>query len=485
MAGRGIPGAIARDVFSYQDFLFCSRTQANSQALQNLLSVHVLNHILKTRNGVLKNNTRLSKSDSPEDLECRDQGFTRPKVLVLLPTRQSCAQFIENIVSLYQPEQQENKKRFTESYTQNSNDISQDKPSDFRDLFAGNDDDLFRLGLKFTRKTVKFFSPFYSSDIIFASPLGLRTAMGAEGAKKQDSDFLSSIEIVLVDRADALLMQNWEHVEHVFNHVNQLPKEAHDCDFSRVKSWYLDGNAQHVRQTVVLSSFNTPELNQLYTRRMLNVEGKLKVAPSTFDGAIVELGVSIKQTFVRFDALEPQKDPDARFASFKSSIVPTLTKSTKSGTGNTHGILIFIPSYMDFVRVRNFLANSVLAQNIAFGSISEYTTPPDVARARSHFLSGRHSVLLYTGRSHHFRRYKIRGVKQTIMYGLPDNPVFYKEIAGEFIARTISEGRVTPEDSGVQSLFCKWDILKLERIVGSERLKSMVKGSLSNTFDFI
>ena len=476
-----MPGALARDIFGYQDLLFCCRTQTNSRTLQNLCCVHVLSHILKTRDRVLKHNTRLSKSDGSEDLEYRDQGFTRPKVLILLPTRQSCVDLIETIIALYQPEQQENKKRFTDSYNQNSNDVSQDKPADFRDLFGGNDNDLFRLCLKFTRKTVKFFSPFYSSDVIFASPLGLRT----EIEKKNDSDFLSSIEIVLVDRADALLMQNWEHVEYIFNRLNHLPKEARDCDFSRVRSWYLDGNARHVRQTIVLSAFNTPELNQLYPRYMLNVAGRLKVSPSTFDGAIVELGVSIKQTFVRFDASEPQKDPDARFTSFKSSIVPTLAKLTKSGASNGQGILIFIPSYMDFVRVRNFLASSVLAQNIAFGSISEYTAPPDVARARSHFLSGRHSVLLYTGRSHHFRRYKIRGVKKIIMYSLPDNPVFYREIAGEFIARAISEGQITPEDAGVKSLFSKWDILKLERIVGSERLRGMLKESLGDTFDFI
>ena len=477
-------GLLARRVFKYQDLMFLGRSLSNNKVLQKLSCLHALNHVLKTRDRVLKDTARLTKAEAGDDLELRDQGFTRPKVLFLLPTRQNCASWVEALISMFQPEQQENKKRFLDAYSRDSGDVSDDKPVDFRELFGGNDDDLFRLGMKFTRKTVKFFSQFYASDMIFASPLGLRTAMGAEGSKKQDFDFLSSIEIVIVDHADALLMQNWEHVEYIFDHLNIQPKEAHDCDFSRVRPWYLDGNAKHVRQTLLFSSFNTPEINQVYSRYMLNVAGKFKIAPAVYDGAILDLGISVKQTFVRFEASDPQTDPDARFSAFTSSVLPNLTRSAKSGRIDLQGTLIFIPSYMDFVRLRNFLANSNATQNIAFGSISEYSRPPEVARARSHFLSGRHSVLLYTGRSHHFRRYKIRGVKRVIMYGVPDNPVFYKEVAGVFLALSIAKGSVTAEQLSVKSLFSKWDVLKIERIVGTRRIKGMLGNKSGDTFDF-
>ena len=475
---------LSSPIFNYRDVLFSERTSSNSDDIRRLNCIHLLNHLYKTRDRVIKNNARLAKDGNDDELELRDQGFTRPKVLVVLPTRNSCVKYIDILAILSEPEQQENKKRFLDSYAQSEAVIPDDKPQDFRELFEGNDDDMFRLGMKFTRKTIKYFSQFYSSDIIFASPLGLRMAIGAENEKKRDYDFLSSIEVLIIDQADALSMQNWEHIEYLFEHLNLQPKEAHGCDFSRVRSWYLDGNAQHVRQTLLYSAFNFPALNRLYLKCMLNVAGKAKYS-RRHDGAMLELGLSVKQTFSRFDYTSPATEPDERFNYFTTALIPILSKQSDYRLGGKKGILVYLPSYADFVRVRNFLSTSSSTQNISFGSISEYTSVSDVARARSHFLTGRHSVLLYTERAHHFRRYHLRGVKRIFMYGLPENPIFYKEVVGGYLSSSIAEAKVDASEASVRTVFSKLDMLKLERIIGTKRLPTLLREKGGDTFDFI
>lgn len=70
------------------------------------------------------------------------------------------------------------------------------------------------------------------------------------------------------------------------------------------------------------------------------------------------------------------------------------------------------------------------------------------------------------------------------MYGLPDNPIFYEELVAGFLGTTIEEGKVSPGETSVRSIFSKWDGLRLERTVGRERVRGMLSGK-GDTFDFL
>jgi U3 small nucleolar RNA-associated protein 25 len=116
-----------------------------------------------------------------------------------------------------------------------------------------------------------------------------------------------------------------------------------------------------------------------------------------------------------------------------------------------------IPSYFDFVRVRNYFKSN----NMNFCSCSEYTKANMVTRARSNFFHGRQPFMLLTERFHFFMRYKIRGVRNIVFYQLPEKEAFYSE----FLNFIESSGG----NNTVLALHSKYDNLALERVVGSGR----------------
>jgi U3 small nucleolar RNA-associated protein 25 len=245
-----------------------------------------------------------------------------------------------------------------------------------------------------------------------------------------------------------------------------------------VRSWYLDDHAKYIRQTIVLSAYVTPKINTLYNKHMRNVAGRLKYTSDYTSGLIESLSYGIKQTFLRFESPSHLTDPDARFKYFSSTILPSVMRLPKPLAGGP-GVLLFIPSYLDFVRVRNSLVDT----DLSFASISEYTDVTDVRKARSHFMNGKHSLLLYTGRAHHFHRYNIRGVKRVVFYGVPENPVFYEE-ALAFIGKSIERAEISSAEASVRVCFSKWERMELERIVGGKRVGRMCNDK-GDVFDFV
>ncbi|RKO91155.1 digestive organ expansion factor, partial [Blyttiomyces helicus] len=392
--------------------------------------------------------------------ELRDQGFTRPKVLILLPFKNNALEVVKMLIALSGSTQQDNKKRFFEEFGIDPADDAMDpkKPEDHKKMFAGNIDDCFRVGIKFSRKQLKLYSDFYSSDIILASPLGLRLVIGDAGQKKRDFDFLSAIEMVILDNTQVFMMQNWDHVQHIFDHMNLIPKDAHGCDFSRVRAYYLDGKAKYVRQTLMFTQFVAPEMNAMFTKNAKNVAGCVKVRRK-YTGSIDNVVVQAPQMFYRIPVRTAAEADDARFDYFVQKIMPAIRPS---GIQQKH-TLVFIPSYFDFVRVRNYYDE----HDYSFAQLSEYTSTADISRARSSFFHAQVPHLLTTERFHFFRRYALRGIRHIVFYALPEHPEYYPELVN--LLDVAAEMSVTVA-------YSRFDRLRLERIVGSRRVAKMAEG---------
>lgn len=479
-----LDASLLHNILSYKDVNFPYRTFKNT-SYRKLYITHVVNHIYKTRDRVLKNNDKLhsynedlkngSLKPDTQEPEFRDQGFTRPKVLILLPTRNAAYEVVEQMIKLSGSEQQENRKKFKAQFFEEGQ-PPETKPDDFRHIFKGNSNDFFSIGLKFTRKTIKLYSSFYSSDVLVASPIGLSMILEDPKQSKRQYDFLSSIEVMVIDNANQIEMQNWDHVGTVLKYVNKIPKEFHGADFSRIRMWAINDQASLLRQTLVFSEFLTPSVNSIISKSQ-NVAGKVRYRPQITSQTCImnSIGLKIKQIFQRFDSPDPQSTYEARFKFFINSVLPSITKQTSYDDG----LLIFIPSYFDYVRIKSYMKANT---KFDFGTIDEYSSQSKVSRARNGFQTGKIKMLLYTERMHHFRRFELAGVKNVLIYEPPSNPLFYKELL-RFVGKSVFKSEADIDLSFVKTIYSKWDAVTLERIVGNERAPVLCN-SVNEMYEF-
>nr|VDD07354.1 unnamed protein product [Brassica rapa] len=477
---------------SYLDILhsnkrpFYNKGREEDSSAMDAYLMHSLNHIFKTRDLVKKNESKIAKHRETSEEEILsddgflDQGFTRPKVLILLPMRSIAFRVVKRLIQLT-PESQrvnvEHLDRFNAEFGCEDESDDDDektskngkstthkssKPSDWQALFGEkNSDDEFMLGIKHTRKSIRLYGDFYSSDMIIASPLKLHMAIGqAEENKERDVDYLSSIEVLIIDHADIISMQNWSFLATVVDHINRLPTKQHGTNVMRIRPLYLDGQARFYRQSIILSSYLTPEMNGLFNRQCLNYKGKIKLA-CEYKGVLEKVLLPVRQIYERFDADSMTQADNARLEYFTKKIFPKIKDSVEGG------VMIFIPSYYDFVRVRNYLKS----QNASFCLLGDYTKNADISRAREWFFAGSRKIMLYTERAYFYRRYKIRGIKNLIFYSLPERKEFYPEIMN-----MLDEGSY---DMMSTALFSRFDLLKMERIVGTASAKRMISSDKS------
>lgn len=247
-------------------------------------------------------------------------------------------------------------------------------------------------------------------------------------------------------------------------HVNRLPLEAHGVDFSRVRMWSLNNWSRYFRQTLVFGALEDPQINSLFSKFCVNTEGQVAVRNVPLTGSISRILLQLPHVFQRMEVTDPVSMADARFRFFVDRILPQYRDAAMSHT------LIYVPSYFDFVRLRNHFKR----EELSFTHISEYTRRSAVCRGRHFFLHGERRFLLLSERFHFYKRYTIKGARNLIFYQLPTYAHFYAEICAMLGAVGAGEQAWT-----CTTLYSKYDAQRLAAVVGAQRAAQMLQSSKS------
>jgi U3 small nucleolar RNA-associated protein 25 len=86
----------------------------------------------------------------------------------------------------------------------------------------------------------------------------------------------------------------------------------------------------NLRQSVLLSAFETPELRSFFNKALVNVAGKIKAEVKP-EGVLIDVPKGIKQVFTRFDTADLYSEDDSRFEHFTTKVsffFPVLLANT-------------------------------------------------------------------------------------------------------------------------------------------------------------
>ena len=414
----------------YSDAVLVASESEQRKEMRKAYVHHAVNHIVRTQALIA----------SGKDSKPRDQGFTQPLVLFLLPYKRFALEVVESLIHFHckgksKRISKKSRHKFEEEYTNSD------------DLQYGDD---FKLGLTLApRHNMFLYTPFKLSDLILASPLALHALFTEDNTAYS---ILSSIEIAVIDEAGVMLMQNWEHVEAIYGKMNLTPQREYVTgDIERVREHWLDEKGREYRQNVVISDVLTPEINGIVGKTS-NRRGWVKVVPG-YGGVLAQGKIHRLRKF----ECTAESVNDRRFEYFTQEFWPKIKDLLPSPA------VIFCSSYYEFVRLKAWF--EVEEPGVVF--ISEYTSKSDRQRNLSYIQNDTSRAVLLTERLMYFRHLKLRAAEALVYYSLPLHPQVYEEMTS------------CMSGEEVWVVFSSLDALQLQRLFGDEKAQQLVasKGS--------
>lgn len=147
---------------------------------------------------------------------------------------------------------------------------------------------------------------------------------------------------------------------------------------------------------LVFSGYLSGEMNSLVSRENKNIAGCVKVRYQKYEGTLQLIIPKLRQLFFRIKGDSLSQTSEARFQYLTQQLLPAKHAST----GALKHTALFIPSYFDYVRIREHLRKN----DFVFAKLSEYTSESKSKRARIAFKKGDQEILLITERYHFFFR---------------------------------------------------------------------------------
>jgi U3 small nucleolar RNA-associated protein 25 len=456
------------------------------------LTAHMVSHLLTKVQRVEKNNQKLKKLpletlSTTTESSFRDQGTNRARVCVLSPFRSNCFEIVSNIFTLLDlsPDQVGNGENFVEEYKdQDVRNMHAKNWEDWRrELFKGHYDDNnyddFIVGITFGFGKVKLFFPKTADklchmDMIIASPLAL-SRIAAEDHKtvkkheKQKNDridledeeqgpseeedeiaipmdFLSSLDMLVVDRADALRMQNWDNLIDVVAACNRKPVAIISTEIDRIEPKFLDQASGEFRQTLVIcGSTNSDKFSSLFASSQDPVV--VGTTDALWSGRSLNRALKhgIKQQF---------------FINVSDVFDHFRSKYWKDIGGDEIRRLIIVVSHdQDYAQLRDFLENNEGLENC-------YLVESEIASHRRKlkeilklFKTGVSRVIVVSERLLWYQRIRILTGAHVLFFGAPVNDSVYADILCDV------------EDAGRCTSVCLHtpaEVIARRRIVGSK-----------------
>ncbi|EKX74240.1 conserved hypothetical protein [Theileria equi strain WA] len=461
---------------SYLDVLYVDHHTRNLDAVRFVCSLHIANHISKGSIKKLDSTENDGKVDNKdlgnENTHNRSEGFTRPKVLVLCGLRCIAYEIITYLLMLLPPSKSdESLERFENEFSLGEDDLSDQvemfsktkKPQDFVNTFSGNQDDAFKVGIRYQSGILHLFTPFYSSDIIVASPLGLRSIVGHKGDGDSDYDFLSSIEIVVCDRIDIIKFQNWRLFSDLWKLINQPLVKWRDGDISKIRMSVIDGQIGEYRQNILVSCSRNAVFNSLF-KNGKNKRGSIRLfSPYTSDYILLGSRCKIQQFFIKVPASNIKQANEELLDYFIDNMMDNLHEVKE--------VLIVLADYTQYYRI----CKKLKASNLEYLTCHESNTSKQMTFSRQKFYSGSVPILITTFRLLFFKRYLFKGASRIFLLQPPEYAPMYKDLL-----RMVDPGK----NNSIVCYYTLFHTALLEPIVGTSRIAWLIKAPDTHIIQF-